>query len=69
MIGDPTGKNVTRKPLTEEDVLANAETYKEQVFKILEPAKTRIEFNSTWMKELGRCRYVKACMLVKQLPA
>ncbi len=52
MIGDPTGKNVTRKPLTKEDVLANAETYKEQVFKILDPAKTRVEFNSTWMEKL-----------------
>ncbi|MDG1732778.1 MAG: tyrosine--tRNA ligase [Thalassotalea sp.] len=53
MIGDPTGKNVTRKALTEADVLANAETYKEQVFKILDPAKTRVEFNSTWMSKLG----------------
>lgn len=53
MIGDPTGKSATRKPLTREDVLRNAETYKEQVFKILDPAKTRIEFNSKWMEELG----------------
>ncbi|MEW6994845.1 tyrosine--tRNA ligase [Colwelliaceae bacterium MEBiC 14330] len=53
MIGDPTGKNVTRKPLTKEDVLANAETYKEQVFKILDPSKTTIAFNSTWMDKLG----------------
>jgi tyrosyl-tRNA synthetase len=53
MIGDPTGKNVTRKPLTKEDVLANAETYKEQVFKILDPAKTTVAFNSTWMDKLG----------------
>ena len=53
MIGDPTGKNVTRKPLTREDVLANAETYKEQVFKILDPAKTTVAFNSTWMEKLG----------------
>ena len=49
MIGDPTGKNVTRKPLTTEQVIANAETYKEQVFKILDPAKTEIRFNSEWM--------------------
>ncbi|NNM58507.1 MAG: tyrosine--tRNA ligase [Legionellales bacterium] len=49
MIGDPSGKNVTRKPLSQEEVLANAKTYQEQVFKILDPAKTRIEFNSTWM--------------------
>jgi tyrosyl-tRNA synthetase len=53
MIGDPTGKNVTRKPLTKEDVLANAETYKEQVFKILDPAKTTVALNSTWMEKLG----------------
>ncbi|MDT0603187.1 tyrosine--tRNA ligase [Thalassotalea castellviae] len=59
MIGDPTGKNVTRKPLTQEDVLANAETYKEQVFKILDPAKTRVEFNSTWMEKLGSAGMLK----------
>jgi tyrosyl-tRNA synthetase len=53
MVGDPSGKNITRPPLTREDVLANAETYKEQVFKILDPAKTKIEFNSTWLSELG----------------
>lgn len=53
MIGDPSGKNVTRKPLSRDDVLANAETYKEQVFKILDPAKTRIAFNSEWMNTLG----------------
>ena len=53
MVGDPTGKNTTRPPLTREDVLANAETYKEQVFKILDPAKTKIEFNSSWLSELG----------------
>lgn len=49
MIGDPTGKNVTRKPLTREQVLQNAKTYQEQVFKILDPAKTRVVFNSEWM--------------------
>ncbi len=59
MIGDPTGKNVTRKPLTKEDVLANAETYKEQVFKILDPTKTRVEFNSTWMEKLGAAGMLK----------
>ena len=53
MVGDPTGKNATRPPLTREDVLRNAETYKEQVFKILDPAKTTIAFNSTWLSELG----------------
>lgn len=59
MIGDPTGKNVTRKPLTREDVLANAETYKTQVFKILDPAKTHIRFNSEWMEELGAAGMIK----------
>lgn len=59
MIGDPTGKNVTRKPLTKEDVLANAETYKEQVFKILDPAKTTVAFNSTWMEKLGAAGMLK----------
>tara|TARA_R110000744_G_scaffold79260_10_gene155786 strand:+ start:5041 stop:6240 length:1200 start_codon:yes stop_codon:yes gene_type:complete len=59
MIGDPSGKNVTRKPLTKEDVLSNAETYKEQVFKILDPAKTTIAFNSTWMDKLGAAGMLK----------
>ena len=53
MIGDPTGKNITRKPLTKEDVLANAKTYQEQVFKILNPDKTQIVFNSTWMDKVS----------------
>ncbi|MEZ8099764.1 tyrosine--tRNA ligase [Vibrio bivalvicida] len=53
MVGDPTGKNNTRPPLSREDVLRNAETYKEQVFKILDPAKTKIQFNSEWLSELG----------------
>src|SRR5512133_1445514 len=53
MIGDPTGKSETRKVLTREDVLRNAETYKEQVFKILDPEKTKVVFNSTWLNELG----------------
>lgn len=52
-IGDPTGKNVTRKPLTEEEVKANAQTYKEQVFKILDPARTEVMFNSHWMSEMN----------------
>ena len=53
MIGDPTGKSETRKVLTREDVLRNAETYKEQVFKILDPDKTRVVFNSDWLNDLG----------------
>ena len=52
-IGDPTGKSETRKVLSSEQVLQNAETYKEQVFKILNPEKTEVMFNSTWLKELG----------------
>ena len=53
MIGDPTGKNVTRKPLTREQVLENAKTYQEQIFKILDPAKTQVMFNSTWMNAMS----------------
>lgn len=53
MIGDPSGKSATRPPLTREQVLANAETYKEQVFKILDPAGTEVRFNSEWMDQLG----------------
>ncbi|HEY6007854.1 MAG TPA: tyrosine--tRNA ligase, partial [Geobacteraceae bacterium] len=53
MIGDPTGKSETRKPLTREDVLKNAETYKEQVFKILDPERTRVVFNSDWLGKLS----------------
>ena len=53
LIGDPTGKNVTRKPLTTEEVQKNAETYATQVFKILDRDKTRIRFNSEWMNGLG----------------
>jgi len=49
MIGDPTGKNVTRKPLTRDDVIENAKSYEEQIFKILDPAKTLVMFNSSWM--------------------
>jgi len=52
MIGDPTGKNETRPPLTHEEVLINAETYKEQVFKILDPAQTEVRFNSEWLNNL-----------------
>ncbi len=59
MIGDPTGKNVTRKPLTREDVLANAQTYQDQVFKILDPLKTRVAFNSEWMEQLGAAGMIK----------
>ncbi len=53
MIGDPTGKNVTRPPLTRDEVKANAETYKQQVFKVLDPAVTKVRFNSEWLDGLG----------------
>lgn len=53
LIGDPTGRNVTRKPLTPEQIAANAETYKEQVFKILDPGKTEVRYNSEWLDKLS----------------
>ncbi|HDR0641450.1 tyrosine--tRNA ligase [Pasteurella multocida] len=53
MVGDPSGKNTTRPPLSRDDVLRNAETYKQQIYKILDPQKTRIVFNSSWLGELG----------------
>jgi tyrosyl-tRNA synthetase len=59
LIGDPTGKNVTRKPLTKEQVLENAKTYQEQVFKILDPSKTTIRFNSEWFDKLGAAGMIK----------
>ena len=59
LIGDPTGKSATRKPLSKEDILKNAETYKEQVFKILDPAKTTIAFNSTWFNEFDAADMIK----------
>lgn len=59
MIGDPSGRDAMRPPLTPEEIQANAETYKEQVFKILDPAATRIEFNSTWMGDMGAAGLIK----------
>ena len=59
LIGDPTGKNVTRKPLSPEQVQENAETYASQVFKILDPEKTEIRFNSEWLNKLGSDGMVK----------
>src|SRR3984893_685882 len=58
-IGDPTGRNVTRKPLTPEQIAANAETYKEQVFKILDPVKTEVRYNSEWLDKLSYYDLVK----------
>ncbi len=59
MIGDPTGKNVTRKPLTREQVEDNAESYRQQVFKILDPEKTQVMFNSTWMDKLSSAELIQ----------
>lgn len=59
MIGDPSGKNTTRPPLTREQVLANAETYKEQVFKILDPELTEVVFNSQWMDAFSAAEMIQ----------
>ncbi len=59
MIGDPSGKNVTRKALSREEIAENAKTYQEQVFKILDPDKTEICFNSSWGEELGSVGMIK----------
>jgi tyrosyl-tRNA synthetase len=59
MIGDPTGKNATRPPLTREQVLANAQSYKDQVFKVLDPARTEVVFNSTWMDKFSAVDLIK----------
>jgi tyrosyl-tRNA synthetase len=59
MIGDPTGKNVTRKPLTREEVAENAKTYQTQIFKILDPEKTQILFNSTWMNAMSSAELIQ----------
>ncbi len=59
MIGDPSGKSATRPPLTREQVLENAETYKAQVFKILDPERTEVAFNSTWMDQLSPADFIR----------
>ncbi len=59
MIGDPTGKNATRPPLSREQILANAKTYREQVFKILDAEKTEVCFNSTWFEPMGAAGMIK----------
>ncbi|MEQ1885680.1 MAG: tyrosine--tRNA ligase [Bryobacteraceae bacterium] len=61
LIGDPTGRNVTRPPMTREDVVKNAETYKTQVFKILDPAKTEIRFNSDWLEPMKFEDMIRLC--------
>lgn len=59
LIGDPTGRNVTRKPLTRDEIKANAQTYQDQVFKILDPDRTEVCFNSTWGEKLGSAGMIK----------
>lgn len=59
MIGDPTGKSVTRKPLTEEEVSENARTYEQQIFRILDPERTRIVFNSEWMRKMDAAGMIR----------
>ena len=68
-IGDPSGKNITRPPLTREEIDANAETYKRQMFKLLDPAKTELRFNGEWMDKFTAADFVKLCAktTVKQI--
>lgn len=61
MIGDPSGKNVTRPPLSREEIDANAETYKEQMFKLLNPEKTELRFNAEWMDKFTAADFVRLC--------
>ncbi len=69
MIGDPSGKNATRPPLSREEIDANAETYKTQIFKLLDPEKTEIRFNSEWMDKFDAADFVRLCsrVTVKQI--
>lgn len=69
MIGDPSGKNVTRPPLTREEIDANAETYKTQMFKLLDPEKTELRFNAEWMDKFNAAHFVRLCAktTVKQI--
>src|SRR5579863_7021103 len=59
LIGDPTGRNATRPALTREEIQVNAQTYQQQVFKILDPQKTRIDFNSRWLSSMPAPEFVK----------
>lgn len=69
MIGDPSGKNVTRPPLSREEINANAETYKRQMFKLLDPEKTELRFNGEWMDKFSAADFVRLCArtTVKQI--
>src|SRR3990172_327397 len=60
-IGDPSGRTTTRPPLTPAEIAANAETYKQQVFKILDPEKTQVEFNSTWLSQFTPGDLIRLC--------
>jgi tyrosyl-tRNA synthetase len=59
LIGDPTGRNITRPPLSPEEIQANAQTYQQQVFKILDPVRTRVDFNSRWLSALSAAEFIK----------
>jgi tyrosyl-tRNA synthetase len=61
LIGDPTGRNVTRPPMTREEIIKNSETYRSQVFKILDPQKTEVRFNSEWMESMGYMEIISLC--------
>src|SRR3984893_1430872 len=69
LIGDPSGKSTTRPQLTREEINANAETYKQQIFKLLDPAKTELRFNSEWMDKLGSAGFIRLAshVTVKQI--
>jgi tyrosyl-tRNA synthetase len=69
MIGDPSGKSATRPQLTREEILSNAETYKQQIFKLLDPDKTVIDFNSRWMDQIGAAGFIRLAshVTVKQI--
>lgn len=69
MIGDPSGKNVTRPPLSRDEINANAETYKQQMFKLLDPEKTELRFNGEWMDKFTAADFIKLCArtTVKQI--
>ena len=68
-IGDPSGRSETRPPLTEEQVMANAETYKKQVFKILDPEKTEVAFNSAWLGSMNAADFIRlaSCCTVARM--
>ena len=68
LIGDPSGRNTTRPPMTREQIAANAETYKQQVFKVLDPETTEIRFNSEWLMKLGFEDLIRLCSRLHRGP-